>query len=376
MRPAGWFSFIVLWGFGRLVAGTPAPPMQSFDVSVPVAPVPVRSEGRQLLVYELHLTNFSGESLMPKRIRVLNADPGRVLATFADDELSARLTAVGRRDASPEPATIEPGQRAILFIELRLPVDDAVRALAHEIDFETSDGTARTVTPAPVTVQTMPVPLLGPPLRQGPWVAVHDPRWPRGHRRVTYALDGNAKLPGRFAVDWVGVVGNGAVTRGDPDRPADAIGYGTDVLAGADATVASVRDGMAESDSIKGNVAHALGDGAGNYVVLKIAPERYAFYEHLRRGSVRVRVGERVQKGQAIGALGFSGDSTGPHLHLHVANCADPLRCEGMPFEVEGMTELGRYDDVAALGSKPWRADERAAVAPEWPGSNIVVKFR
>jgi peptidase M23-like protein len=354
-----------------------AQPFQSFEVEVPNAPVPVRSEGRQRLVYELHLTNFADATLVLKRVRVQDAASGRSLATFDGDALAGRLKIVDAQQASASArAAIEPGQRGIVFVELDLAPDETVHALAHAIDFEARDGVVHTSTPASVAVHAMRVPVLGAPLHGGPWIAVHDPRWPRGHRRMIYAIDGKARLPGRFAVDWAGVDMNGRTTQGDPDRPAEAIGYGTDVLAGAEAIVASVRDGMDESTSIKNNPSHPLGGGAGNYVALRIAPDLYVFYEHLRRGSVAVRAGERVRKGQVIGALGFSGDSTGPHLHLHVADCGDPLRCEGVPYDIEGMIALGRYDDPAAIGSKPWRAEQEKSIAPEWPGSNVVVRFR
>ncbi len=45
----------------------------------------------------------------------------------------------------------------------------------------------------------------------------------------------------------------GAITRGDPDRSADAAGYGVPVLAVADALVTAVRDDIADSVSIKPN---------------------------------------------------------------------------------------------------------------------------
>jgi murein DD-endopeptidase MepM/ murein hydrolase activator NlpD len=162
--------------------------------------------------------------------------------------------------------------------------------------------------------------VLGPPFRNGIWAAVHAPSWPRGHRRTTYTLSGKVRIPGRYAVDWMRLDEEGKTTHGDPDRPADAIGYGASVLAGADAEVVSVRDSVAESSSISNNPKHALGYGAGNYVALNLGSGRYAFYEHLRTGSIRVRVGQHVHLGQVIGALGFSGDTTGPHLHIHVAD--------------------------------------------------------
>lgn len=44
----------------------------------------------------------------------------------------------------------------------------------------------------------------------------------------------------------------------------------------------------------------------------------YAYYQHLTKGGVKVRKGERVRKGQLIGVSGSSGNSSGPHLHLVV----------------------------------------------------------
>ena len=373
MHRIGWAFLILLWRSCIAGPGGEAN-VQSFEVEVPLAPTPVRSDGRMLLAYEIHLTNFADETLTLKKIDARDAASGRVIATFADEALAGRLKLAGRPSAS---LAIEAGQRAIVFLELDWPAADSVPArIAHAITFERAGGAAGMLTPVSMPVGRADVPVLGAPLRGGPWVAVHDPRWPRGHRRVTYAIDGRATLPGRFAIDWVAVDAEGSVTHGDPERTIDALGYGADVLAGADATVAAVRDGMAESDSIKGNGGHALGEGAGNYVVLEVAPRRYAFYEHLHRGSVRVHVGQRVRKGEVIGALGFSGDSTGPHLHLHVADCDDPLACEGVPFEIEAMNVLGRYDDIGALGSKRWRDEQRRDLAPEWPGSNVVVRFR
>lgn len=40
-------------------------------------------------------------------------------------------------------------------------------------------------------------------------------------------------------------------------------------------------------------------------------------YGHLSPNSSKVKIGERVKKGQAIGAVGLTGQTSGPHLHLH-----------------------------------------------------------
>jgi murein DD-endopeptidase MepM/ murein hydrolase activator NlpD len=142
-------------------------------------------------------------------------------------------------------------------------------------------------------------------------------------------------LPGRFAIDWVRKDEQGRSARGDADVVRNSLGYGADVLAVAHARVAAVRDGIAESDRLSTAPRHALDDKAGNYVALDLGDGRFAVYEHLAPGSIRVKQGERVRRGQVIAALGFTGDSTEPHLHFHVADSASPLAGEGLPFEIE-----------------------------------------
>jgi hypothetical protein len=215
---------------------------------------------------------------------------------------------------------------------------------------------------------------IGPPFAQGLWVAVHSPEWPRGHRRVTTAIDGKTRIPGRFAIDWIEVGEDGHISKGDPDSPAGFLGYGAPVLAGADAKVAGSRDGMSESASVKGNPKHAPEEAAGNYVALDLGDGHFLFYEHLKPGSVRVKPGQTVRRGDVIGELGFTGDSTGPHLHMHVADSPDPLAAEGLPFLQEGFTRIGRYRDLGRLGEARWET-EKEETRPDWPGPNVVGAF-
>jgi murein DD-endopeptidase MepM/ murein hydrolase activator NlpD len=70
----------------------------------------------------------------------------------------------------------------------------------------------------------------------------------------------------------------------------------------------------------------------GNHVILDVGGGYYAFYAHLVPGSVKVKVGDRVKKGQQVGLLGNSGNSTAPHLHFHMGDKNSPLGSEGLPF--------------------------------------------
>jgi murein DD-endopeptidase MepM/ murein hydrolase activator NlpD len=57
---------------------------------------------------------------------------------------------------------------------------------------------------------------------------------------------------------------------------------------------------------------------AGNQVVIQIAEGRYVLLAHMKNGSVAVKEGDEVAIGDRVGALGNSGNSSMPHLHLQV----------------------------------------------------------
>jgi murein DD-endopeptidase len=229
-----------------------------------------------------------------------------------------------------------------------------------------------------IRVQREPLPVLGPPLHGGPWVAIYGPAWERGHRRVMYAVDGRVRIPGRFAIDWIRLDADARKVRGDEDRVIDWLGYGADVLAVADALVAATRDDVAESERLSAHVSPALQDATGNFVALELSAGRYAFYEHLKPGSIRVARGERVRRGQVIAGLGFTGQSTGPHLHFHIADANSPLGAEGVPYVLEGFKLLGRFESLEELGSMPWLplgGGGEPQRRGELPAPNAVVVF-
>jgi murein DD-endopeptidase MepM/ murein hydrolase activator NlpD len=113
--------------------------------------------------------------------------------------------------------------------------------------------------------------------------------------------------------------------------------YGSEVLAVADSTVAAVKDGIPEN--VPGVNSRAvpitLDTVGGNYVVLDLGGGRFAFYAHLQPGSLKVKAGDKVRRGQILGLVGNSGNSTEPHLHFHVSNGISTLGSEGMPYLID-----------------------------------------
>jgi murein DD-endopeptidase MepM/ murein hydrolase activator NlpD len=206
---------------------------------------------------------------------------------------------------------------------------------------------------------------LGPPLGGGPWVAIYDPLLKGGHRTAIYTVDGRARIPGRFAIDFIAL------------PPANRNGFGSDVLAVADGTVVAALDDTPD-DTPK---PVPLEIASGNYVAIDLGDGRFAFYEHLQRGSVSVKTGERVSRGQVIARLGSSGStSIGPHLHFHVADAKSLLAAEGVPFVFRQFAHLGGFASIDALvngakGEKPSLTADERRIELERPAPNSVVRF-
>jgi Peptidase family M23 len=69
---------------------------------------------------------------------------------------------------------------------------------------------------------------------------------------------------------------------------------------------------------------------AGNHIVLE-SDRAVVYLAHLRKGSLCVRAGDGVQRGQVLGRVGNSGNSTEPHLHVHAEEGPFPGTFSGRP---------------------------------------------
>jgi murein DD-endopeptidase MepM/ murein hydrolase activator NlpD len=144
-------------------------------------------------------------------------------------------------------------------------------------------------------------------------------------------LNGELWAPERFAIDYVQLTDGGVLT-GDRTKLDSYPYFGADIHAVADGPVVAVVDGLPEQAPGANPTGLPLDQYAGNHVVQDIGGGNYAFYAHLKTGSVKVKPGDKLTIGQSIGALGNSGNTDGPHLHFHVMSTPDPLHANGLPF--------------------------------------------
>jgi len=121
------------------------------------------------------------------------------------------------------------------------------------------------------------------------------------------------------------------------------------------------------------NLQRLAADGLGG---------RYGFYAHLQPGSLRVKKGDRVKKGQVLALVGNSGNTTGPHLHFHVMDGLTALGAQGLPYLIDSFAVQGMVRDIPD-DEGPSAFTEPLPVSPtpprerrmQYPLENTVVDF-
>lgn len=160
------------------------------------------------------------------------------------------------------------------------------------------------------------------------------------------------------------------------EPPERFIGFGRPLLAPADGVVVAVHDGEVDHEARRSQFAlvpYALGQAArlrggvqaiaGNHVIYELREHRaFVALVHLRRGSLRVAVGDRVVEGQHLADCGNSGNSTEPHVHLQVMDSADLSVARGVPMAFRDFREW------------PWHRGEPVVRARAVPGEGAVVE--
>ena len=372
------FSVISLL-FVPLVGGARPKLQNSFALRTTSRVAPAHHNGSWELVYELHLVNCSKSELILVRLELVEVQSGKTRAALDDVALTGAIGRMDRPTAVGAERRIPPGVEAIVYMTVEWPQPTSRSGtLKHRLTYSADSGSSLNATVEGGEFQVLAEPplVLGAPLRGGDWTPIYSDLWKLGHRRVIYTTNGVEHIPGRFAIDWMKVAPDGTHAKGDEVNPANWYGYGADVLAVADATVAVAMDDIPDPPSVEPQKVVEIQNASGNYIVLDLGDGKYGFYEHLKSGSIRVRAGDRVRQGQVIAQLGYTGQSTGPHLHFHVADSATPLNAEGIPYVLREFKRVGAFSSAEQFGKgESWRATDAEVHHLELPTSFSVVEF-
>lgn len=351
--------------------------LSSVSVTPISAPNPVLgADGRVHLAYEILVVNTGGLFVTIDKVEA--TDPAGASLWSADGDKLKALTTMW----SGEGERIAPGGSAAVFLDVSFaqeaPLPEELRAtLTVTREVKGSDGKPAPLPatiPVPATVTFTGAPtkigapavILDPPLRGDNWVAFDgccDAL--TAHRGAVMAVNGRIRVPERFAIDWVRLDGDGKVFSGDGTRLEDFAYYGTEVHSVADGTVVNLYDGAeAQTPNAEptGITTESIG---GNMIVVDIGGGNFAFYAHMRKGSLRVKVGDTVRAGDVIGLLGNTGNTTAPHLHFHVMDGPSPLDANGLPYAFRVFRGQGVVSDPEAV-----EGGQAAVVVPRYDGAH------
>jgi Peptidase family M23/EamA-like transporter family len=175
-----------------------------------------------------------------------------------------------------------------------------------------------TVGSVPASTQIPPV--LSPPVEGGIWYmsegCCNDDTH---HRRGLAPINGQLAVPQRFAIDFFRLDAEHRTWVGDPSKVTSYLSYRQPVIAAAPGTVVASRNDLPNSTALPHPPPiPPIDQTVGNFVIEQIAPGAYILYAHLDPGSVQVHAGQKVSRGQLLGRIGTSGNSTTPHLHFQL----------------------------------------------------------
>jgi murein DD-endopeptidase MepM/ murein hydrolase activator NlpD len=325
-------------------------------------PIPVAgTDGKVHVAYELSVLNSGPRPATITELATLSDGPaGAIVAKLGQQEIVQRTILIP--NLLPDPVTeIPAGRTAVLILDdvydTRAQVPATVtHRLAVTLGQPTPEyrpsvsarypdsvtqigGVVRTSAASPVVI--------GPPLAGDDWVAGNACCVVSPHRGAVMGVGGRLNGSERYAIDWLRIdpAKNPAVThRADGTRNEDYFAYGAPLLAVADGTVAAVVTDNRDATPQVVTPDQTFEQLGGNYVIIDIGEGNFAFYAHLSPSSVSVKIGDKVTRGQVIGRLGNSGNTTEAHLHFHVMRAPLPLSSDNVPFEIDRFTFAGTLD--------------------------------
>ena len=309
---------------------------------VPFEPTAFPSVERTYLFYELHITNAGTAPVTLRRIEVFDAAraTSEPIAAVDAEQLDGILQPFGAQpptDASSDRRQLTADSSVIAFMSIALNRGVHVPdKLLHRV--VTADSATQG---AVISTHHTKLQVLGPPLEGANWGAFDGPSNDEDnhHRRGILIIDGRPVISRRYAIDWKQVE-SGTTFSGDARDKRSYFAYGKAVVAVADGRVVTARDGL--PDNVPGHnemfqpaIPITMETVAGNTITLDLGGGQFAYYCHLQPGSLQVKIGDRVQRGQFLARVGDSGDAREPHLHIEVTTDPHFAAGEGVPYLID-----------------------------------------
>jgi hypothetical protein len=281
-------------------------------------------------------------------------------------------------------------------------VDQIPKALNHTINYKVDNNTYNFT--KVVDIKEEPIISIGLPVKGGCWYMCDGACPKNSHRNHTTPLktrydssqDGYklGYINQRLAVDFEKVGENGLLYKNDGYKNDDHFCYKENVYAVADGIVIGVVDSLPDMPNppIIEKFENPT-DFTGNLVLQNIGDGVVASYAHLLALSIKVTVGDTLKKGELIGKIGNSGNSTMPHLHFHLSkpdfNLISQDDIIGMFIVSEGVSyifdkyvryevksgEINDYEGMTEIHSEPFVIGSPKTVYKAMPYDKDIIEI-
>ena len=162
----------------------------------------------------------------------------------------------------------------------------------------------------------------------------------------------------RYAFDFLVVDEEGSSHSGAGDKNEEYYAFGKEILPPARGRVTEVISGVHDCEPGTMNSYSAL----GNVVFIRHRPHEVSVLAHLKQGSIRVKAGQKVERGEVIGLCGNSGNSSEPHLHYHLQNTPRIEEATGIKCYLQNVRVRSGGETREAHSHSPERKEQ---VAPQ-----------
>lgn len=334
------------------------------SLSAPTFPF-LGTDGKYHVAYDLELTNASRVPATIDKLDVVStAAPKRVIASYSGTAFVDPTCDYGncnrlRRlpSAPADDNVIPPQESRVLFVDFAFDsLDRAPKAVVHHlygqgaINPGSSSPSPFDYLAAPFDISAGTPRVIGPPVKGDHWIALNGcclPGFP--HRSSMASLNGMLINGQRFAIDWKRVNDKGLMYVGDRNKNESYVDYGDPIYAVADGTISSTLDGLdANAPGVLPANDPVLGPKLtvqnvdGNHIVQDIGGGVWAFYAHLKKGTLLVKPGDKVKKGQIIAKLGNTGNANASHMHFQLMDGPSVLGSDGVPYVIDRFSYDGQ----------------------------------
>lgn len=138
---------------------------------------------------------------------------------------------------------------------------------------------------------------------------------------------------------------------------------GTPIIASFNGIIA-----IAQNVTNKGGLGTRPYTGNNILLIGEVGGKTYAMHMlHMQYNSIKVKVGQTVTKGQVIGAIGSTGNSTGPHVHIDLYNLGNMSVQDAYNY----VKRTGSYTFGMSYHAYGWECSNKAPVCRERPEDKI-----